>query len=367
MVKTVNFFSGSIGYKCLGGLWVGLWLAGCAAVSPTVDLGATVDASVKATQQANVNVQATIEAAVAATVQAQPTDLSAATPAPIAATPIPVATVSFSPSDLEQVQTLINNETQATVAHNLALLQSIFAPDAAVIDRAGTPENLDDDTIWRGWPNIQRRYEAFFSTGVSSISLVNVSIHIDGNQAMVTHDGAILNGVLRPDHGVYTLSKTADRWLITGLEYGNQPVPAAATATTAPKNNGAYILAVGNQHRYEEPWGGDRGDPCLAWQTKNFDDTQPYYRGFNVELLLTNNSAQKVPDDWPISFTTAQGKAVKACYYKYQGSGPPPGATSSVTFFTVVDRGDFVSKITLNLAGQTVQLCLDGNGKWWSC
>jgi len=140
------------------------------------------------------------------------------------------------------------------------------------------------------------------------------------------------------------------------------------TATPEPRqDDGLYVLELGSQHRYEEPWGWDRGDPCQAWATGNFDDTKPNYRGFNVELLLTNNSDSKVPDAWPISFTTANGKQVNACYYGYDGSGPPPGATSSVTFFTVVEKGDFVETITFALNDQTVQLCLDGKGGWSPC
>lgn len=358
-------------------LCLGVILTACSGLQQPANLAATVDAVVKATQQANVNVQATVDAAVAATLQAQQLSLPTATPVVIQATPIPVDTSSSSSSsDVEQIQTTINNEINGAVSQDLALLQSIYAPDAIVVDRAGTPQRFDDDTTWQGWPNIERRYQAFFSGGVSSMALVNMAVHINGDQALVTHDGAIMDDVFYPDHAVYTLAKRDDHWLITGLEYGNQPPPAEADGAgsgvvqkpaPAPANDGLYDLAVGNQHRYEEPWGWDRGDPCTAWQTHNFDDTKPYYRGFNVELLLTNHSDKKVPDDWPITFTTAGGKTVKACYYRYKGSGPPPGATSSVTFFTVVEQGDFVDTITLNLESQTVKLCLDGRGGWWRC
>jgi hypothetical protein len=146
------------------------------------------------------------------------------------------------------------------------------------------------------------------------------------------------------------------------------PGPTGSEGTARPtQDDGLYTLAVGSQHRYEEPWGWDRGDPCQAWESGNFDDTKPFYRGFNVELLLTNNSAEKAPDAWPVSFTTAGGKTVKACYYGYEGSGPEPGETSSVTFFTVVEQGDFVENITFSYNGQTVQLCLDGKGGWVHC
>lgn len=353
-----------------------LAITACGGTPSAVNVQSTVDAAVYATMQASTNTQATIDAAVAATLQSQLAPIATVTPGLVVATPLPVATTAVSLPDLEQIQQVIDSEVQGAVSKNLALLQSIYAPDAVVIDRAGTPDNFADDTTWQSWPNIERRYRAFFSVGVSSVSLVGASVQVDGERAIVTHNGTIMDGTLYPDYAVYTLARRNGQWLITGLEYGNQSTNPVSTAggavvvtgsTPIPHNDGLYQLAVGNQHRYEEPWGWDKGDPCTAWQSGNFDDTKPYYRGFNVELLLTNNSDQKVPDDWPVSFTTANSKNVKACYYSYPGSGPLPGATSSVTFFTVVDQGDYVKTITLNLEDQTIKICLDGRGDWWPC
>lgn len=339
----------------------------CGVLGNSVDVEATVVAGVAATQQVAVDQQATIEAAVAATQAAGQTStgdklLEPATPAPT----LPPATTAPDP---EQVRAVILNEVNATVARDLPFLKSLYAPNAVVIDRHGTPDDSADDSTWRGWANIERRYLAFFSQGPSAISLVDLSIQVDGAQARGIHQGVVLDGTLYPDQGVYTLEKIDGRWLITQLEYGNLPPDGtAAEGTPRPtQDDGLYTLAIGSQHRYEEPWGWDRGNPCQAWESGNFDDTKPFYRGFNVELLLTNNSAEKVPDAWPVSFTTAGGKTVKACYYGYEGSGPEPGETSSVTFFTVVDQGDFVENITFSYKGQTVQLCLDGKGGWAHC
>jgi ketosteroid isomerase-like protein len=347
----------------------------CGGLGASIDVEATVAAGVAATQQVAIDQQGTIEAAVAATqaaTQASAGDqLSVPTAAP---TTLPPAAAS----DPEQVRAVILNEVNATVARDLPFLKSLYAPDAVIIDRHSTPDDPGDDTTWRGWANIERRYLAFFSQGPSAISLVDLSIQVDGDQASGTHQGVVLDGTLYPDRGVYTLEKIDGQWLITQLEYGNPLLGGSATdfptgptdrAETAPstQDDGLYVLAVGSQHRYEEPWGWDRGDPCQAWESGNFDDTKPYYRGFNVELLLTNNSDEKVPDGWPVRFTTATDHSVKACYYGYEGSGPLPGETKSVTFFTVVEQGDFVKHITFSYNGQTVQLCLDGKGGWAHC
>ncbi|MCB0210555.1 MAG: hypothetical protein KDJ52_14550 [Anaerolineae bacterium] len=130
--------------------------------------------------------------------------------------------------------------------------------------------------------------------------------------------------------------------------------------TTSP-----YLLQIGGQHRYEEPWGAPRnGDPCYAQDHGDWDDKNAGFRGFNVELILTNNSTVKVTDLWPesIRFITAGGQEVKACPYDYFGAGPVPGGQNSVTFFTVVPKGDYVQVIQLVLNGQITQICLDGRG-----
>lgn len=324
------------------------------------DIEATVAAAVVATRQTETDLLVTIEAAIAATEAAN--QLNEQIPVQPSSTP-----TSPPASDAELVRMVILNEVNGTITQDLGLLESLYAPDAVIVDRNGTPDEPGDDTVWAGWVNIERRYQAFFTSDFNSISLADLSIQADGNQATATHQGVVLDGILYPDQGVYTLQKINDQWVITQLEYGNLAgySPAESIGEPTPEtgqDDGIYVLQVGNQHRYEDPWGWDRGDPCEAWETGNFDDTKPNYRGFNVELLLTNNSDTKIPDGWPVAFTTNKGKSVKACYYGYEGSGPPPGATSSVTFFTVVDQGDFVEIITFSMNDQTVRLCLDGQG-----
>jgi ELWxxDGT repeat protein len=146
------------------------------------------------------------------------------------------------------------------------------------------------------------------------------------------------------------------------------PTPTI-TPTTVNLNRANYVLAMGNQHLYEEPWGGDRGDPCEAWRSGNFDDNDPNYRGFNLELKLTNNTDEKVADDWAeqLSFVTSGGKELKACYYGYDGMGPPPKGTTSVTFFSVVPKGDYVSLAEVQIDDETLRLCFDGRGGAFQC
>ncbi len=142
-----------------------------------------------------------------------------------------------------------------------------------------------------------------------------------------------------------------------------QPLPSGPTRSTI------YALSIGSQHRYEEPWGAPIGSPCDAWENNAWDDKNANFRGFNVELIFTNNSAVKVQDDWgeEMRFITNKNQEVTACYYGYNGAGPPPQGSTSLTFFTVVPKGDFVQTMQLNLNGEFLQICLDGRGGWNPC
>jgi hypothetical protein len=125
------------------------------------------------------------------------------------------------------------------------------------------------------------------------------------------------------------------------------------------------VLTVG-KHRYE-PWGAPNGDLCQALKANNFDDERPM-QGLNIELLLTNNSTIPVPDNWAPVFFTAQGRSVQVCdNFYYPGSGPRPGATNSVTFFTQVNPGDYVRVIQLTVNNVTIQMCLDPSGAQAPC
>jgi|GEM_PF-787890 len=147
------------------------------------------------------------------------------------------------------------------------------------------------------------------------------------------------------------------------------PTPQVTSQPISPGRSTIYALSLGNQHLYEEPWGAPIGSPCEAFRTNSWDDENPNFRGFNVELVLTNNSAVKIQDDWgeEMRFITNTGREVTACYYGYDGAGPPPQGSTSLTFFTVVPKGEFVQTMQLNLNGEFLQICLDGRGGWNPC
>jgi hypothetical protein len=166
---------------------------------------------------------------------------------------------------------------------------------------------------------------------------------------------------------VATGSGGSDQRSLTILLSGTQVQPSAPSSS--PSGTAAYTVNVG-KHIYEQPWGAARGgDVCQTYRDHSWDDEKPFYRGFNIELLLTNNSTIPVPDDWgeDVDYVTANGKSGPFCYYGYSGAGPQPGATSSVTFFALIDQGDHVRYVQLNINGQRMTVCLDGAGAQVLC
>ncbi|MBN1994405.1 MAG: FHA domain-containing protein [Anaerolineae bacterium] len=147
-----------------------------------------------------------------------------------------------------------------------------------------------------------------------------------------------------------------------GAASGGQP-------GSGPAASGGYILVVGGQHKYTEPWGAPwDGDACRAHRENNWND-KARMRAFHLQLLLTNNTNITVPHAWLPDYVTATGKTGRFCFFGYgdRSTAVAPGATGDVTFFTVVDQGDYVQQVILTVNGQTIQLCLGPDGMGGPC
>ena len=223
-------------------------------ISGQPDIEATVAAGVAATQQADAIAKTTIEAAIAATQQvnqgATPQSAeNSVTPTPVPPITIPAPGELPHPPDQQAVIQVISAEVNALLDQDLTQLKSLYLSGAIIIDRGGTPNIPGDDVIWNGWPNIEQRYAALFKIGFSSLTLVDLSIQMEGNQATATYQGVILDELLYPDQGSFTLKNQAGQWLIAQQELGHTP----GYALQLPRDDGIYRLEVGGQHRYEEP------------------------------------------------------------------------------------------------------------------
>ncbi len=134
------------------------------------------------------------------------------------------------------------------------------------------------------------------------------------------------------------------------------PVPTP-THTPVP-----YVVTLGYNIVYE-PW-GNPGNPdgCNG----PYDD-RIEVRRFTVEVIVTNNSRNFIPDRWSPTFLAASGAALPTCIWYYNNTVVEPGETADVTFATHLKKGDYVRAMVFDFPGAVITLCLDGSGRQIPC
>ncbi len=128
-------------------------------------------------------------------------------------------------SDEETIKAIVAAELDAIAGRNLLALESLYAPNAQVINRGHSPSDLADDIIHRGWPAIRQMHYMSLITQTNyrtPIILSDVSIHVDGDRAEAVHSGIIRNGVYFPDVSIYSFERINGQWKIVQLEFGNK-------------------------------------------------------------------------------------------------------------------------------------------------
>jgi hypothetical protein len=134
----------------------------------------------------------------------------------------PTSTVSTAETEEQQVKDVIEAEAKGFIDQDLILLESVWSPDGVLIERSGTPDNLNDDITVRGWPALRQRYIKIFPKRPKSIVYVDLKIKVSGDKAIATDSGSIQDDIYGEDIGIFTLKKTNGKWLIAQYEYGNK-------------------------------------------------------------------------------------------------------------------------------------------------
>jgi hypothetical protein len=133
------------------------------------------------------------------------------------------------------------------------------------------------------------------------------------------------------------------------------PVPIA---TELPP----YSVTVGRNVVYE-PWGRPLDpDGCNG----PYDDESPMRR-FTIQVILTNNSSQFIPDHWSPYFVSASGRSLPTCIWYYNNTVVQPGEIIDVTFATHVETDDWVSALVFDELGYTSTTCLNPSGQPVPC
>ncbi len=139
----------------------------------------------------------------------------------------------------------------------------------------------------------------------------------------------------------------------------DQPVVVVPTATPQP----SYDVHVGRNVVYE-PWGIPTDpDGCNG----PYWDEGSTLKRFTVQVLVTNNSKNFIPDHWSPDFVSASGAGLRTCIWYYNNTVVEPGETTDVTFATHLERSDYVRALIFDFPGQTITLCLSPSGNEIPC
>jgi len=141
-----------------------------------------------------------------------------------------------------------------------------------------------------------------------------------------------------------------------------QPPSPTATPLPSPTTLPPYSVILGRNVIYE-PWGRplDSGG-CQG----PYDDESPVRR-LTVEVILTNNSKQFIPDHWSPTFVSASGRSLPTCIWYYNNTAVQPGEVIDVTFATHLETDDWVSALVFDEMNYTVTICLNPAGQAASC
>ncbi len=99
-------------------------------------------------------------------------------------------------------------------------------------------------------------------------------------------------------------------------------------------------------------------------------DNRSAVRKFNVEVIVTNNSAQNI-DDWDFVFyNNTGGPVIITCYYFYGAILPiHPGEARSVTFAAFLENDQYVGQMEMSFEPQhyTYRRCFTPEGVLKGC
>ncbi|NOZ48452.1 MAG: DUF4440 domain-containing protein [Chloroflexi bacterium] len=140
-----------------------------------------------------------------------PTDNSARTPTPVPA------------SDEEAIQGLLRAEGEAVVQQDMERLAELWTEDAVVRDAKHTPQNEEDDAVWRGIDAVLDRYVVLVFPGNPQLVAPQVvSMEVQGDEARVVSTTQIGEEV-SPKGDVWTFVRQDGRWWIASLTYNLEP------------------------------------------------------------------------------------------------------------------------------------------------
>lgn len=129
-------------------------------------------------------------------------------------------------ADEARIRALIAAEGQLVVAREIGPLMALWTEDSRVVNAKNTPEDPDDDQVWRGTDAIRHRYlNVVFPSAPETVSNVTLQISIDGDTAQARGTTQI-GGELSPNGDLWQLTRAGECWYLQQLTYNLEPLPA---------------------------------------------------------------------------------------------------------------------------------------------
>jgi hypothetical protein len=135
------------------------------------------------------------------------------------------------------------------------------------------------------------------------------------------------------------------------------PAPAPKAAARAPTG-----VEVTIDTRGYEQWGHPVENRC------NLFDNSRASRKFNMDITITNNSAETVRAWFPV-FYAHSGRELLTCWYGYGTGFPnvPVGKEATVTFACFAELDEYVSEVRIPLPGKEERRCFSPEGLLVTC
>lgn len=153
--------------------------------------------------------------------------------------PVPREMIEHDPCQITSSYSFVNNEEEENRVKSVVqaeltafgerdtlTLESLWLPNAIVINNQGTIFDHTDNLVFIGWENIMlfhyRGLWTRISEGTHKVEARNLMVIIKDAKATATHDGITIDGELGKDLTTYTLVRLDTDWKICRLEYGSK-------------------------------------------------------------------------------------------------------------------------------------------------
>ncbi len=119
----------------------------------------------------------------------------------------------------DAIRQVLNGEGAFVVAQDIDALMNLWAPNSSIADAKNSPQNADDDQVWKGKDAIRHRYvRTVFPGAPSEVKPSNLEIAVRGKEAVVMATTNIGNEI-SPFGDEWRLLSENGCWVIQSLTY----------------------------------------------------------------------------------------------------------------------------------------------------